>query len=34
VPKKNIEWLALFLFLVYEAVQIIPQAFSTMLSQP
>jgi hypothetical protein len=24
VPKKNIEWLALFMFLVYEAVQIIP----------
>jgi hypothetical protein len=24
VPKKNVEWLALFLFLIYEAVQIIP----------
>jgi hypothetical protein len=37
VPKKNIEWLALFMFLIYEAVQIIPpgvfnHAFSTLAS--
>jgi hypothetical protein len=37
VPKKNIEWLALFVFLIYEAVQIIPpgvfnHAFSTLAS--
>jgi hypothetical protein len=26
VPNKNIEWLALFLFLTFEAVQIIPSS--------
>ncbi|MGA8489165.1 MAG: hypothetical protein WB711_02010 [Terriglobales bacterium] len=26
MPKKNVEWLALFLFLIYEAVQIIPSS--------
>jgi hypothetical protein len=37
VPKKNVEWLALLLFLVYEAIQIVPagvfnHAFSSLAS--
>ena len=26
MPKKNIEWAALLLFLIYEALQIIPSS--------
>ncbi len=26
MPKKNIEWLALLMFLIYEALQIIPSS--------